>query len=138
MLLLLTLTASLPSAPPVYPSIDPVDSMDGVQVGRARQQADASRGIASPNSSGDRAHTHVAASLTHTASQPLTPIHNHHTTPTGHTRTTTAIMASTPAAAAAAAFKGEGHSCFVIGFTGEVGKELVKVGANVSSVKCSV
>lgn len=43
-------------------------------------------------------------------------------------------MSSTPAAAAAAAtaFKAEGHSCFVIGYTGEVGKELVKVCVNVS------
>jgi hypothetical protein len=42
---------------------------------------------------------------------------------------TSTTMAASSSASAAAAFKAEGHNCFVIGWTGEVGKELVKVRA---------
>ena len=70
-------------------------------------------------------HTHH---ITSADTNPCTDAPHHHRSiyllPRHHQHTE---MATSASAAAAAAFKAEGHSCFVIGYTGEVGKELVKV-----------
>lgn len=106
---------------------EPISSIDfdWMQAGRRTGRQ------SSPNfwafSSSDRSSQHPRqASINtqrHARTHPTDPPHRHHT-PTHTVRSQAQQAMATPATVA---FKAEGHSCFVIGWTGEVGKELVKV-----------